>query len=707
MLIHWMVVVQVSAEEGMWLPQHLGDYVFARMQEMGLQLDREDLTGIGTGGVTDAVVSLGGFCTAAVISDEGLIITNHHCGLRTIQEHSTLASNYLEEGFWAMDRSEELQNPGLYVRFLRYAGDVTKEVLGDIDPEISDSRRNGLVNKNIGIIQERVRDTSDLIADVRAFNQGTEYWLLLYEEFNDVRLVGAPPVTIGRFGGNTDNWVWPRHTGDFSLLRIYADTNNNPAFYSPDNVPYRPEKYLEISLRGFDEDDFTLIAGFPGTTSQYLVSTELEWLLERSLPAKVAARRARVEVMEEHMVQDEKIALMYASKYSSASNYFKKWMGQLEGTAKSDVLLRKKTVEETFSEWAEQEESGKYAGLVDSIDRVLGKMQEISLLRDFESEVVRSIEIIRFASGFGPLQHAWAEKDTANSERILTDLVDEADGFYRDYSAEIDREIAARMLGFYARGMPVTAQPDLMTDAGNRYDGDYTGFVEWLFDESILVKPEEAKHRLEHYDDMSWVMIENDKIFRLAREFETIFSVNDSRWNILNRKRTSLYRRYIEGLRIFSSELVPYPDANRSMRLTYGKVEGYRPRDAMRYGYLTSLKGIIEKDNMELADYVVPDYLRELYDKGDFGEYGMGSTMPVCFLASNHTTNGNSGSPVMDAWGRLIGVNFDRNWEGTISDFTYNGDNCRNISVDIRYVLFIIDRFAGAGYLLEEMDIIR
>ena len=696
LLLGCLNLLSVVAEEGMWIPSLLGELNIGEMQDMGLKLEAGDIYNVNHTGITDAVVSLGGFCTASVISDQGLIITNHHCGLTTIQSHSTLDKNYLEEGFWAMDLTGELPNPGLYVRFLRHIEDVTEKVLEGWETDVPESKRTQLVNFNIQSLKANIRDTSDLKAEVIPFYYGNQYYLFLYEEFQDVRLVAAPPSSIGKFGGNMDNWVWPRHSGDFSLLRIYADEENKPAQYSTNNVPYRPKRHLEISMKGVEEGDFTMVAGFPGTTTRYLVSGELEYLLEESLPRKAEARTLRMEVMEEFMAADDETALRYASKYSDISNYQKKWLGQIRGGERSGVLIRKREEEKAFDQWAGQEGSGRYVGLVDSIQSLVQEMQEIALLRDYEREVIRSLEVLRFSGEFRSLQSYWAKQDTALFKNANESLHEKADEFYKNYNPDIDLRITARLLEVYFRDIPNKYHPELAFDGLIACGGDYQSYTSSLFSRSLLVNREETLYHLDNFSKKSWIEIQVDPIFRLGLAFDEVFSATDSIWAVWTRKKTVLYRRYIEGLQAWNSESVPYPDANKTMRISYGKVEGYRPRDAIRYGYMTTLEGIFQKLNMDLPDYEVPEKLMELHTNRN---------MPVCFLASNHTTNGNSGSPVLNSRGQLIGVNFDRNMEGTISDFTYCEEQCRNISVDIRYVLFIIDKFAGMGYLMDEMDI--
>jgi hypothetical protein len=663
------------------------------MQEMGFQLDAEDIYNMNRSGITDAVVSLGGFCTASVISGDGLIISNHHCGLRIILQHSTLAENYLKDGFWAMDRSEELPNPGLYVRFLRQIVDVTGEILEGVEPDLPESGRASRVKLNSIILEENVKDTSRLIPDVKAFHHGNQYFLFLYEQYDDVRLVAAPPGSIGKFGGDRDNWVWPRHTGDFSLLRIYAGPDNQPAGYAPENIPYQPDRHLEISLQGVEEGDFTMVAGYPGTTTQYLTSGELRWLIEESLPRRIKARSARLEVMEEYMSESEEAALKYAAK-SGISNYQKKWKGQVHAAGRSPLLTGKLALEEGFRAWAETEGSGEYTGLVDSINELVAGIADHTLLRDYEMEVVRGIEIIRFASGFSTMMTAWEDKDTTWFEHELESMQEDAEEFFRDYIPDLDREVAIRLLEMYAGDIPADKHPAVFTRDLKRFDDRMDLYVTWLFSRSFLANDELAIEGLMNYNSGTWEQISNDPFYRLSLAFDEIFEAGDSLWDAMTAERSKLYRKYVRGLMQWDMDRVPYPDANRSMRISYGKVEGYRPRDATYYAYRTTMEGIFQKSNTGLPEYTVP---------GGLMEYDL--SMPVCFLASNHTTNGNSGSPVLDARGRLIGVNFDRNWEGTISDFMYNEQYCRNISVDIRYVLFIIDKFAGAGYLLEEMDI--
>ena len=701
----------LRADEGMWLPSLLGELRIGDMQEKGFRLSADNIFKINQAAITDAVVSFGGFCTGELISAEGLLITNHHCGLGSIQRHSSLDNNYLDEGFWAMSREEELPNPELYVRFLREVQDVTEQVLEGVEDGITEQSREQIINRNIRKLQDEATNGTQWKAVTKSFFYGSEYCLFLYEEFNDVRLVGAPPKAVGNFGGDTDNWIWPRHTGDFSIFRIYADEENNPSTYDAENVPYKPMNFLPVSATGVDTGDFTMVCGFPGNTDQYLLSTELEMIIEKSLPAKIRVRTERMEVMKYQMDKSDEIQIKYAAKYARVTNAWKKWQGVIKGINKVEAIDLKRDNEQKFSAWVSQDPEGRveYQNVLESLETLINKESDLILAYEYQREILGAFEILRFAENFMDLVEAFNNREIG--EYYLNNTIDlameQSYDFFKDYTVAIDREIFKRLLVIYIADLPEVYYPEPMKEAMQKYKGDIGKYTTNLFDKTIFSSREKIMNLLEDLDQADIKSIETDPLFILARACEDLsLKIRHSYGAITDLKNTK-YRHYVKGLREMEPERDFYADANGSMRIAYGQVRDYRPRDATRYGPVTTLDGIIEKSYLPMKDYSIPEKLRELYEQKDFGPYTENGKVPVCFIASNHTSGGNSGSPVLNAEGHLIGINFDRNWEGTMSDYVYDINQCRNIVVDIRYVLFIVDRYAGASHLIDEMKIIH
>jgi V8-like Glu-specific endopeptidase len=701
------------ADEGLWLPILLQQLNEPDMKSMGLRLTADDIYSINNSSLKDAVCLFGGGCTAEVVSDKGLILTNHHCGYSTIQSHSSQQNNYLNNGFWANDFKDELSNPGLSVTFIVSMEDVTDKVLYGVSAGISEEQRNNIIKLNSEKIEKEAIKNTHYKAKVKSFYYGNEFYLFITEVFTDIRLVGAPPDAIGRFGGDTDNWEWPRHTGDFCVFRIYADTNNNPADYSLKNVPYKSKKSLTISLKGEKKDDFTMVYGFPGTTEEYLTSYAVNLTANIEDPARVAIRAAKLKIMDAAMKTDPVVNLQYASKYVNIANYWKKWAGEMTGLKRMTAVEQKKKLEANFNNWvnADNARKAKYGNLISAFEKVYSVYSPFALAYDYFSEAGVGIEIIKNAWGYNNL--ITKSRDTSVKTEDITKLVEQMKngsvGFFKNYDQSTDKKILIALLEIYQKA-DLEFKPEIFTaEIKEKYNGDVSKCADYLYKNSSFVSLDKVQKLLSDFRRDKLKKFINDPMYIAAAALYTNFYKNIlPAYNACNDKFDSMYRIYINGLREMETNKKFYPDANLSLRVAYGKVEGYKPRDAVDYNYYTTMAGIMEKEDTTIADYKVPAKLKELYKNKDFGRYAADDkTMHVAFIASNHTSGGNSGSPVLNGEGQLIGINFDRVWEGTMSDIMFDPDHCRNISLDIRYALFIIDKFAGAKHLINEMKIVE
>ena len=664
------------ADEGMWLPSLISQRI-EDMQAKGFRLTAEDIYSINSASLKDAVVLFGRGCTGELISDEGLLLTNHHCGYSQIQKHSSVEHDYLRDGFWAMNRDEELPNEGLTVSFLERMEDVTDAVLQGYSPEMTETQRDSVVKANSGkLVEKATAEGNGLRATVEALYYGNQYFLFLYREYSDVRLVGAPPSSVGKFGGDTDNWMWPRHTGDFSIFRIYADKDNNPAPYSEDNVPYRPKRHFRISLGGVEEGDFTFVYGFPGRTQEYLMSEGVRYISEVSDPHRIALRTMRLDIQKKYMDAGQAVRIQYSSKNAGVANSWKKWQGEVKGIRKMGTVGKKQEYEKAFMQWARGTE---YEGVVERLDSLYGHLEPYSYATDYYVETAYSVELVRFALGYNKkLTESMLSSSTDRIAELRKEMKKMAADFYKDYFIPIDKESFVAVMEAFDRNVSDDFKPEY--------------FKERATDSLRLLSEDPAVKFGDAFDD--WYKKEIRPVTKR-----------------LNSEITLLNRDYMRGQMEFSPDRVFYPDANLTLRVAYGSVEGYSPADGIYYKPVSTLEGIMEKDNPEIFDYNIPQRLREIHAAKDYGPYTVTDsngdiTVPVCFIATNHTSGGNSGSPVINADGDLIGINFDRVWEGTMSDIVFDPDLCRNISLDIRYVLFIIDKVAGAGHLLEEMDFV-
>lgn len=701
----------VIADEGMWLPLLLKQLNEPDMQKNGLKLSAEDIYSINKSSLKDAVVQFNGGCTAEVISENGLILTNHHCGYGQIQAHSTVEKDYLTNGFWAMNQSEELANPGVTATFIVRMEDVTTRVLRNVKPGMTDDQRESTVNASIAEIQKEVTKDSKYGVFIRPFYYGNEYYMFVTETFKDVRLVGAPPSSIGKFGGDTDNWMWPRHTGDFSIFRIYANKNNEPADYSPDNVPYHPKYVIPISMKGVEENDFTMVYGFPGRTSEYLSSFAVDMIQNESDPAKVKIRAARLSVMDADMAASDQVRIQYSAKYASLANYWKKWAGEMNGLKKADAINKKKIFEEEFliKMRANKQAFHDYEELLPDLDTAYQEFRTYNKQRDYFVEAILGIEAVNYAFTYVDLVEALQKGNSAADRKADIDKLKAAvNGFFKDYNAPTDEKECAVLLKMVKANLKPEQLADIFTTIDKDYKGDFAAYAKAIYAKSMFVSKEKMLKWLENPDKNLKKMLK-DPIYVLMNSCYSKFSKDvRPKYNELDAKITRLNRTYMKAMRELVTSKTYYPDANSTLRVAYGKVKGYEPRDGVFYNYYTTLEGLMEKENPLVDEFIVSPRLKELYQKKDYGPYAdKNGELRIAFCASNHTTGGNSGSPVFNGDGQLIGTNFDRNWEGTMSDIMYNPDQVRNIVLDVRYTLFVIDKYAGAGYLLKEMKLIN
>ncbi len=715
-IISLLVVVFTTvsrADEGMWIPVLIEKYNIKLMQEKGFKLSSEDIYSVNKACMKDAIVLFGGGCTGEVISDDGLLITNHHCGYGQIQKHSTLDHDYLTDGFWAMSRKEELSNPGLSVTFLKWMEDVTEQVLRGVDPHMNNTDRDDLVNSNIREIREKAVQGTNYSAVVRPFYMGNQYFLFINETFRDVRLVGAPPSAIGKFGGDTDNWIWPRHTGDFSLFRIYADRDNKPADFSGDNVPYKPVYHFPISLKGIKEGDFTMVFGYPGSTSEYVTSYHIDMVKNYLNPKMIDIRTRKIEILESAMNSDPLIRIQYSSMKAGLANSWKRWIGENQGLEKLKTIDKKREYESRISAWIESDQLTvmKYGGILPGYKILYEQLRDYSLANSYTNEVFYSngIEVLNLARSMGSLVKMIQNGEDENQIKLAKiNLIKYATSFFQNYNIAIDKELFVSLMKMYGDNLEMKWQAPYYLKIKNSCKGDFASVVDKFYDKTVFSDEARFKKFVNTLNKPGIAKLMKDPFYMLYINVNEFLSSNvRPELNRINQEIQNMNRSYMAAQMEFEKDRVFYPDANSSLRVAYGSVKGYIPRDAVVFKYYTTLKGIMEKDNPEIYDYDVPEKLRELYENGDFGRYTQNGDVPVCFIANNHTTGGNSGSPVINADGHLIGVNFDRAWEGIASDMAFSPDQSRNISLDIRYALFIIDKFAGAGYLLDEMTIVE
>ncbi len=686
------------ADEGMWMLPYLQKMNIKAMKERGCKLSAEEIYSLNKSSLKDAVVIFGGGCTGEIVSPEGLLFTNHHCGFGSIQSLSSVEHDYLKNGFWALSNEEELPAPGLSVRFIRKIMDVTSEIMGSVPSTASQEEYNKMTEENIEALKTKLEaEYPDMQIQIESFFEGNQFFAFVVEQFRDVRLVGTPPQSIGKFGGDTDNWMWPRHTGDFSVFRVYAGPDNKPADYSPENKPYKADKYLKVSLDGVEENDFAMIMGFPGSTQRYATSYEIDNMLRVSNPQRIFIRGERQAILWEDMLASDKVRIQYASKYAGSSNYWKNSIGMSRGIEKLNVKARKQEQEASFQAWADANtlpEEG-YVDALPKIGEAFGMMEEPMAGMQYLSEAfLRGIELLAPAMTFS------RSTEIKNPEKTKKAMAK----WYKDYNAPTDRKVAKRMLQIARENMKTL--PSFYAEIVDKdFGGDTDAYVDYLYDNSLFVSEENVMALV---DDFSAEKVAADPAVVLGKSVLDLYqTLSAARGDALS-KYAEGSRKYVDGLMKQHPEKAWASDANFTIRLTYGRVLPYNPADGIRYNHYTTLKGVMEKeDPKNPAEFTVPAKLKELYAARDFGRYAnKQGELPVGFLADCDITGGNSGSPVMNARGELIGLAFDGNWEAMSGDIAFEPELQRTIAVDVRYVLFIIDKFAGAGWLLDEMQIV-
>ena len=712
------------SDEGMWLPMFIEKLNYADMQGKGLKLTPEELYSVNKSSMKDAIVRLGGgFCTGEMISSQGLMLTNHHCGFSVIQENSTVEHDYLKNGFWAMSKEDELP-AGFSVSYLQRMEDVSSRINSELTDDMDEATRAQVVSQlKKKIISEEKEKEGSLNYEVKGFFKNNEFYMLVYKEYTDVRLVGAPPSSIGKYGGDTDNWMWPRQTGDFSMFRVYADKDNKPSAFSKENVPYKPAHHLPISMKGVEEGDYAMIFGYPGSTDRYLTSYGVKLATELDQPARVKIRRKKLDLYEEGQAKSPKIRIQYASKHARVSNYWKYFIGQTRGLKRLKVYEKKKAQEDAFAKWVNENDDrkSKYGEVISLYEKSYKIFETGQLANTYTYEALFGIEATQLGFGFARLKGMYKklealkkekadEKDIKELETAITGIIaslrEGAKDHFKDYNSEIDQNVMAAMLKMYNEDLKDASQksPEL-NEQMEKYKNDYDKYTQNIFDNSILVSEEKVN---EFLDNPSLKVLNKDPGMQLSEIIITWFYVGAR--GLLSEAKTlkeKADRLYVAGLREMNPEIAYCPDANSTMRVTYGNVLAYDPQDAVHYDHFTTLAGVIEKEDPTSLEFQVPQKLKELYNAKDYGDYkDNDGKMHTCFISNNDITGGNSGSPVINGKGELIGTAFDGNWEAMSGDIAFEDKLQRTISVDIRYTLFIIDKFAGAGHLVKEMDLV-
>lgn len=691
-----------AQQGGMWIPSLLEGMNEKEMKSLGMKISANEIYNVNKSSIKDAVPHFNGGCTSEVISDKGLLLTNHHCGYSQIQSHTTLENNYLENGFWAKKKEDELPNKNLSVTFIVKIEDVTSQILTPELNSLLDVDKKNKIQENIKKARENIIKESHQDSKVVPFYDGNQYILFVTETFKDIRLVGAPPSFIGKFGNDTDNWVWPRHTGDFALFRIYADINNRPAEYSLDNIPYKPKHFFSVSIEGIKENDFTMVMGYPGRTQEYLPSVAVEQIVNVLNPIKIEMRDAALKVADGFMRKDPKIKIQYASKYASIANYWKKWIGENKGLIKSNAIDLKKKKEENFLKIFEKQNKSEYLNLFSEFENDYKEIQDYALGRDIYQELTRNNEFFNIGNRLITVENLLKSRKEPEIIEILNRTKKSLEGIYKDYNPEVDVNVFEKLVDIYRGRMPKEMQSLTLKNITTPET------IDNIYKKSILINEKELNDLLIKNPKEIFTILNEDPGYQWLKSIADIYyKTIEPNYQKINTKIAANQKTYMKAIMEYSSKKDRiFPDANSTLRVTYGKVKGYSPSNGVYYNPVTDAEGILEKYIPGDYEFDVSAKMIELIKAKDFGVYGENGKLPVNFIATNHTTGGNSGSPALDKNGNLIGLNFDRVWEGTMSDIHYDPEICRNIMVDTRYILWVIEKYAGATHLINEMKLV-
>jgi len=711
LIVAFILPKSLRSDEGMWMVNLLNKLNYGKLNEMGLKLSPEDIYSINQSSLKDAIVVFGGGCTGEIISDKGLLLTNMHCGYGQIQSHSTVENDYLKNGFWAKSMDEELPNPGLSVKFLKRIKDVTNKINSQLTPEMTEQERSAKIREISNKLIKQAEEGNHYDASVRPFYSGNEFYLMVYETFKDVRLVASPPTSIGDFGSLTDNWMWPRHKADFSMFRVYMSPDGKPAEYSEENIPYQPKHHLPVSLEGVEEDDFAMIMGYPGNTDRFMTSYGIKELKIIEHPNRINIRGKKLDIMKETMNKSPELRIMYSSKYKGTSNYWKYSIGQMEGFERIDLVSKRKKLEQNFIEWVtgNEEREEKYGEALELIREAYKNRKEYKNASQYVLETMLiGPEITLFANNANNLKKKLEMpffKRLFNKKEITkakNKLKETGKKHFRDYHKPTDKEIAKTLFSLFKKDITEDFYPSVFADNIEKYDGNVEKYVESLYSESIFTDKEKFMDFLEDPDNEK---LKNDPVYKLSQSVFNKYRELNRQSSQFDSKLQKGQRLFVDGVMKMKEDKTFYPDANFTMRLTYGTVGGYEPEDAVRYNYYTTLQGVMEKEDPDNYEFVVPEKLKKLYRNRDYGRYGVDGEMRVCFITNNDITGGNSGSPVMNGEGELIGLAFDSNWEGMTGDIEFEEGMQKTVCTDIRYLLFILDKYGEVDWLIDEMTI--
>ena len=699
------------ADEGMWLPYLLNQVNMEKMQEMGLELSAEDIYDVNQSSLKDAIVIFGGGCTGEIISDQGLLLTNMHCGYRQVQSHTTVENDYLKNGFSAKELKDELPNPGLTVRFLIRVEDVSQQVNNFLTDEMSEEERYQKIDELAENLENEAVEGTHYNATFKSYYGGNQFYVLIYETYKDVRLVANPPVSIGDFGSLTDNWMWPRHKADFSLFRVYTGPDGEPAEYSPENIPMKPKHHLPVSLKGVEPDDFAMIMGNPGSTDRFMTTFGIKELRDFEHPNRIKIRGAKLEIMNETMAISPEYRIMYAAKYKGTSNYWKYSIAQMAGFERNRVLEQRKKLEKEFLRWVVQDEKrvARYGETLKLIEDGYAARKNYKNASQYISEAIRrGPEVMGFARRMSRLKDELSKpkrkRDKNKLNAIKEDMVSYGERYFRDYHKETDQKIAVALFTLLKNDLDLKYQPAYFKSAMEKYNQDVEKFVAHLYEETIFAKESDFNNFM---NDPDIEKLHADPVFQLAQSTEEKYSELYEKSKSSDEQLEKGQRLFIQGIMEMKEGNIFYPDANFTMRLTYGEVGGYSPRDAVYYKHYTTLAGVMEKEDADNYEFIVPQKLKKLYQSKDYGRYAYGDEMHVCFITDNDITGGNSGSPVMNGKGELIGLAFDSNWEGMTGDIEFEEEMQKTVCTDIKYIVWLLEKFMGAQRIVDELDFVQ